>query len=156
MGPWRFYALSSQSIRGGLFVFLASKSRDVRLLIALWHLQLEWGTGPKGCMKLGRMGLPAKNLRPQAKRSTRFLSSPFMIRVPFFLLFGYNKGTQKQKGHKGTTQEPSHFWKPKLQLRPDQQTVILECPTTFRLHCSSSLWLIFRINPKRNCSGAYG
>ena len=29
-----------------------------------------------------------------------------MIRVPFFLLFGFNKGTLKQKGQKGTTQEP--------------------------------------------------
>ena len=30
-----------------------------------------------------------------------------MIRVPFFLLFSFNKRTQKQKGQKGTTQEPS-------------------------------------------------
>ena len=28
---------------------------------------------------------------------TRFPSSP-LIRVPFFLLFGFNKGTQKEKG----------------------------------------------------------
>ena len=27
----------------------------------------------------------------------RFLSSPFIIRVPFFLLFGFNKGTLKKK-----------------------------------------------------------
>ena len=26
---------------------------------------------------------------------SRFLSSPFIIRVPFFLLFGFNKGTLK-------------------------------------------------------------
>ena len=26
--------------------------------------------------------------------------------VPFFLLFGFNKGTQKEKGQKGTTGEP--------------------------------------------------
>ena len=30
--------------------------------------------------------------------SSRFPSSPLMIRVPFFLLFGFNKGTQKEKG----------------------------------------------------------
>ena len=28
----------------------------------------------------------------------RFPSSPLIIRVPFFLLFGFNKGTQKKKG----------------------------------------------------------
>ena len=37
---------------------------------------------------------------------SRFLRSPF-IRVPFFLLFGFNKRTLKQKGQKGTSQEPS-------------------------------------------------
>ena len=30
-----------------------------------------------------------------------------MIRVPFLLLFGMNKGTQREKGQKDTTQEPS-------------------------------------------------
>ena len=29
-----------------------------------------------------------------------------MIRVPFCLLFGFNKGPLKQKGQKGNTQEP--------------------------------------------------
>ena len=29
---------------------------------------------------------------------TRFPSNPLRIRVPFFLLFGFNKGTQKEKG----------------------------------------------------------
>ena len=29
---------------------------------------------------------------------SRFPSSPLIIRVPFFLLFGFNKGTQKKKG----------------------------------------------------------
>ena len=29
---------------------------------------------------------------------TRFPSSPSIIRVPFFLLFGFNKGTPKKKG----------------------------------------------------------
>ena len=38
---------------------------------------------------------------------TRFPSSPLTIRVPFFLLFGFNKGPQKEKGQKGTTGEPS-------------------------------------------------
>ena len=41
----------------------------------------------------------------------RLLSSPCVIRVPFFLLFGFDKGTLKQKGQKGTksgtTQEHS-------------------------------------------------
>ena len=32
-----------------------------------------------------------------------------MIRVPFFLLFGFNKGALNQKGQKGTTQEPSFY-----------------------------------------------
>ena len=36
----------------------------------------------------------------------RFLSSPFIIRVPFFLIVSFNKGTQKQKGRKGTPQKP--------------------------------------------------
>ena len=29
-----------------------------------------------------------------------------MIRVPFFLRVGFNKGNQKEKGQKGITQEP--------------------------------------------------
>ena len=29
---------------------------------------------------------------------SRFPSSPLIIRVPFFLLFGLNKGNQKKKG----------------------------------------------------------
>ena len=33
--------------------------------------------------------------------------APFIIRVPFSLLFGFNKGIRKYKGQKGTTQEPS-------------------------------------------------
>ena len=37
---------------------------------------------------------------------TRFLSSLIIIRVLFFLLFGFNKGAQEQKGQKGITQEP--------------------------------------------------
>ena len=36
----------------------------------------------------------------------RFPSSPLMIRVPFFLLFDFNKGTQKEKRVKGTTGAP--------------------------------------------------
>ena len=40
-------------------------------------------------------------------RASRFLS-PIVIRVPFFLLFGFNKGALNQKGQKGTTQEPRH------------------------------------------------
>ena len=30
-----------------------------------------------------------------------------MIRAPFSRLFGFNKGSQKEKGQKGTTGEPS-------------------------------------------------
>ena len=30
--------------------------------------------------------------------SSRFPSSPLIIRVPFFLLFGFNKGTPQKKG----------------------------------------------------------
>ena len=36
----------------------------------------------------------------------RFSSSPLLTRVPFFLLFGFNTGTQKEKGQRGTTGEP--------------------------------------------------
>ena len=36
----------------------------------------------------------------------RFLSRPFIMRVPFFLILSFNKGTLKQEGQKGTTQEP--------------------------------------------------
>ena len=43
------------------------------------------------------------------KTYPRFLSSPFIIRVPFFLIFSFNKGTLNQKGQKGTTQEPRIF-----------------------------------------------
>ena len=39
---------------------------------------------------------------------TRFLSNPFIIKVPFFLIFSFNKGTLNQKGPKGTTQEPRY------------------------------------------------
>ena len=35
----------------------------------------------------------------------RFPSSPEIIRVPFFLLFGFIKGASKEKGQKGTTTE---------------------------------------------------
>ena len=38
----------------------------------------------------------------------RILSGPFIIRVPFFLIFSFNKGTLNQKGQKGTTQEPRY------------------------------------------------
>ena len=34
---------------------------------------------------------------------SRFLSNPFILRVPFFLIFSFNKGTLNQKGQKGTT-----------------------------------------------------
>ena len=36
----------------------------------------------------------------------RFPSSPCIIRVDFFLLFGFDTGTLKLKGQTGTTQEP--------------------------------------------------
>ena len=37
----------------------------------------------------------------------RFSRNPFIIRVPFFLLFGFKKETPKPKRQKGTTGEPS-------------------------------------------------
>ena len=37
---------------------------------------------------------------------SRFLSSSLVIRVPFFLLVGFNKGVPQQNGQEGTTQEP--------------------------------------------------
>ena len=42
-----------------------------------------------------------EGLKDEASKSmkqARFPSSPLIIRVPFFLLFGFNKGTQKEKG----------------------------------------------------------
>ena len=39
---------------------------------------------------------------------SRFPSRPLEIRVPFFLLIGFYKGTQKEKGQKGPTGKPSH------------------------------------------------
>ena len=53
----------------------------------------------------GRGGVGVSSVRPFV--FTRFLSNPFIIRVPFFLMFSFNKGTLNQKGQKGTTQEPS-------------------------------------------------
>ena len=38
--------------------------------------------------------------------NSRFLSSPFKIRVPCILLLGCNMRTQTEKVQKGTTQEP--------------------------------------------------
>ena len=40
--------------------------------------------------------------------ASRFPSRPLIIRVPFFPLFGFDMGTQKEKGQKGTTGEPGH------------------------------------------------
>ena len=42
----------------------------------------------------------------RVKILSRFLSSPFIIRVPFFLIFSYNKRTLKQKGQKGNLVDP--------------------------------------------------
>ena len=39
--------------------------------------------------------------------SPRFPSSPSIIRVPLFLLFGFSKGSPKEKEQKGSTGEPS-------------------------------------------------
>ena len=55
-----------------------------------------------------------KMLSPHARDDlsqlhTSFPSGPLIIRVPFFLLFGFNKGTRKKKGQKGTTGEPRAF-----------------------------------------------
>ena len=52
-------------------------------------------------------GIPATlNPKPEGFLA-RFLRNPFIIRVPFFLIFSFNKGTLNQKGQKGTTQQPS-------------------------------------------------
>ena len=47
---------------------------------------------------------------------------------PFFLLFGFNEGTEKGKGQKGTTQEPS--WS--LSVEPDASRGIQK-PTLLRV-----------------------
>ena len=44
----------------------------------------------------GRGGVGVSSVRPFVL--TRFLSNPFIIRVPFFLMFSFNKGTQTKKG----------------------------------------------------------
>ena len=49
----------------------------------------------------------AAKWEPLKKTLTRFPSSPLIISVPFFLLFGFNRGTQKEKGQKGLIGEPS-------------------------------------------------
>ena len=41
---------------------------------------------------------PNHNRNSYYRNPTRFPSRPLIIRVPFFLLFGFNKGTQKEKG----------------------------------------------------------
>ena len=55
--------------------------------------------------RVGRDRLSIGPVEPQ-EVFTRFLSCPFIIRVPLFLLFGSNKGSLNQKGQKGTTKEP--------------------------------------------------
>ena len=78
---------------------------------------------PKGCIHMSRL-YPARIFFLYAPRSsevlplatskspsssptiTWFLSSPFLIRVPFSLPFGFSKGALKYKGQKGTTQGP--------------------------------------------------
>ena len=48
---------------------------------------------------LGILAFPRKfRLHLVPKRGSSFPSRPLIIRVPFFLLFGFNKGTQKEKG----------------------------------------------------------
>ena len=63
-----------------------------------------------GGLVLGSLILYLKGMRRMMFQLSgfycRFLSSPFIIRVPFFLIVSFKKGTQKQKGRKGTTQEP--------------------------------------------------
>ena len=48
----------------------------------------------------------SQGLESVAISISRFLSRPFIIRVPFFLMLSFNRGTLKQKGQKGTTPEP--------------------------------------------------
>ena len=53
-------------------------------------------------------GILLSSLENDSIRS-RFPGSPLEIRVPFFLLFGFNKGTQKAKGQKGGNGKPRIF-----------------------------------------------
>ena len=66
-----------------------SRPKIIRARLPLFHngTQIE-----KGATRVLLGNLVAKPFTP------RFPSSPLIIRVPFFLLFGFNKGTQKEKG----------------------------------------------------------
>ena len=70
--------------------------------VTLSHLHLK-----NPVCHLEQLSKPNPHSLQTHEASTRFLSSPFMIMVSFFLLLGFNKGAQKEKGQKGTTQEPS-------------------------------------------------
>ena len=54
-----------------------------------------------------------------------------MIRVPFFLLFGFVKGTSNEKGQKGTTGEPSEPLE-EAGPAPGMQTLMARAPSTRR------------------------
>ena len=43
-------------------------------------------------------------------------SGPFIIRVPFFILVGFDKGTLNEKGPKGPTQDPRSYKRASVQL----------------------------------------
>ena len=45
-----------------------------------------------------RMKIGAFDIFDNPRFVSRFPSSPLIIRAPFFLLFGFNRGTQKEKG----------------------------------------------------------
>ena len=56
-------------------------------------------------------------LAPEKSRSTfltlsRLASNPSILRVPFFLMFNFNRETPEQKGDKGSTGVPSKIYSP--------------------------------------------
>ena len=52
---------------------------------------------------------------------SKFPTSPLIIRVPFLLLLALNTGTEKEKGQKGSTGEPS--------FKPERRPKVPQPPT---------------------------
>ena len=67
---------------------------------------------------------------------TRFLSNPFIIRVPFCLIFSFDKGTLNQKGQKGTTQEPRWGLSEQVKDRPSTRASSLDAHSCVDFLCS--------------------
>ena len=69
-----------------------------------------------------------------------FMSGPFLTRVPFFLLFGFQQGDPKIQRAKRillrkldalSTQEKRHL-RPRLEVQSLRPAVALHCPVSFR------------------------